>query len=185
MTEQVAEITRHLSATDLGLIGSVPVPRSHVRRISERHRNLARLLATGISNFEAALITGYTEGTVVMLKSDPTFRQLLASYSEKRDAVFEQVYDKLSSIAGEALNIIRERIEEDEEREPGAAPKISFNQLMEVAKLATDRTGHGPTSTRQVNVNVGIADRLEAARKRVVQKQIEATAVEVRDEDAA
>jgi len=179
MTEQATEIVRNLSAEDLGLIGSTPSPKSHVKRISERHRALARLLVTGISNVEAALMTGYSEGTVALLKSDPTFKQLLAVYAEKRDFVFEQVFDKLSNIAGEALDIIRERMEAEPE-------KLSFNQLMDVTKLTTDRIGHGPTATKNVNVNVGVADRLEAARRRVMQsRQIEATAVEVRGEDAA
>ncbi|MBK6911402.1 MAG: hypothetical protein IPH10_10820 [bacterium] len=57
---------------------------------------------------------------------------------------------------------------------------MSVAQLLEVVKTAADRSGNGPQRRNRVNVTVGIADRLEAARKRMLQsKLIEAKAVEV------
>jgi hypothetical protein len=81
----------------------------------------------------------------------------------------------LAQVASTALDIIQDRLEDDE-----TVDKMSVAQLLEVVKTAADRSGNGPSTTQQVNVTVGIADRLEAARKRMLQsKLIEAKAVEV------
>ena len=48
--------------------------------------------------------------------------------------------------------------------------KISVGQLMELTKLGADRTGHGPQSSTNLNVRVDLADRLKAARQRVLER---------------
>jgi coproporphyrinogen III oxidase-like Fe-S oxidoreductase len=46
--------------------------------------------------------------------------------------------------------------------------------LLSVAKFGADRSGHGPQSRQtNVNINVNLADRLSAARKRVSSPQTE------------
>jgi hypothetical protein len=42
---------------------------------------------------------------------------------------------------------------------------------MEITKLGADRTGFGPQSS-QLNVNVDLSGRLEAARKRVAMRKL-------------
>ena len=151
-----------------------PKQLSSLSRLSERHRTLARLLACGKSSGEISTITGYTESRIAILKSDPAMKNLIKHYSEEVDIVFTQTNEKLAQVASTALDVIQDRLEDDE-----AVAAMSVAQLLEVVKTAADRSGNGPAMTQQVNVTVGIADRLEAARKRMLQsKLIEAKAIE-------
>ena len=44
---------------------------------------------------------------------------------------------------------------------------MTTGQLLDIVKMGADRTGHGPqTTATNLNVNVDIAAKLEAARKR-------------------
>jgi len=146
---------------------------SRVRRLSERHRNLARILASGKPDWEAAIITGYTEATVSVLRHDPAFSNLVRHYSEERDLAFLDVQEKMAAVNGTALDELQDRLE----LEPEA---ISTPQLLEIVKVTSDRTGNGPQSSNtQVNINVNMASRLEAARKRIQARVIDAKVEEV------
>jgi hypothetical protein len=87
------------------------------------------------------------------------------------------MYEKLAGMSSEAADLLRERMEEFPE-------EIADGTLLDMVKIGADRSGHGPQSTN-VNVNVNIADRLNAARKRIeATKQIDALAVELKDDVA-
>lgn len=173
-------VVRPLEATDIAKLATErgvqkPKQLSSLSRLSERHRTLARLLACGKSAGEISAITGYTESRISILQSDPAMKNLIRHYAEEVDIVFTQTNEKLAQVASTALDIIQDRLEDDE-----TVDKMSVAQLLEVVKTAADRSGNGPSTTQQVNVTVGIAERLEAARKRMLQsKLIEAKAVEV------
>lgn len=173
------EFVRELDAADiekLSIERGVQKPKqlSSLSRLSERHRTLARLLAVGKSATEVAAITGYTESRIAILKSDPAMQNLIRHYSEEVDIVFTQTNEKLAQVASTALDVLQDRLEDDAQ-----VAEMSVAQLLEVVKTAADRSGNGPSTTQQVNVTVGIADRLEAARKRMLNaKIIEAKAIE-------
>lgn len=155
-------VLRELTPADLAMLdtekGSTT---SHVKRLSQRHHSLARNLASGMSERDAGIICGYSPSRVSILKNDPAFRELLTFYAGEVDLVYQDMHEKLHGIASVALDELQERLEDEPE-------SISVGQLLEVVKIGADRTGHGPqSSTTNVNINVGMADRLQAARDRV------------------
>lgn len=142
-----------------------------IKKLRERHHALARSLASGMSQEDAAIACGLTASRVSILKSDPAFKELLNFYRKDLDNTYRTLHEKLAGVASDAVDELSERLEE-------APETLTTGQLMEVVKLGADRTGHGPSSsTTNVNVNVDMASKLEAARRRVAEqaKTIEGT----------
>ncbi len=133
-----------------------------IKRVSERHHALARLLASGVSVSEAAAILGYTVSRVSVLKQSPAFQELLALYKDTKLQEFADVAAHMAGLSKDALLEIRERLEEKPE-------DFTLKDLRETATMALDRTGHGPTAS-QINVNISadMGDRLEKARTRAL-----------------
>lgn len=152
-----ATVTRALEEADLV---KRPAPgTAHLKKLTQRHHHLARCLARGMRNWEAAAATGYSHITISILRSDPMFRELISAYTEKDDLVLQDFHERLAGLAVDAHDLIRDRMEEN----PDA---ISTNQAIALMELAADRTGYGPASTQNHNHNHNLASRLEAARKR-------------------
>lgn len=167
-----AEIVGAVTQADLELLktekGSKPAP---LKRIGERHHAMARMLASGMKPGEVAVAVGLHPSRVSILQDDPTFQELVAFYRENVDAVYADLHTRLAGMSADAAEELRRRLEENPE-------DLGLNALMEMVKLGADRTGYGPSSKQDVNVNVNIADRLQAARQRFAKvidhaKQIE------------
>ena len=124
---------------------------------------------------DAALACGYVISRVSILKSDPAFQELLVFYREDTDRAYRDMHERMAGLSRDAVDELHARLESDIEAEE---KKISVGQLLEIAKMGADRTGHGPQSSQTVNVNVGIANRLEAARRRVAGRQASETIIE-------
>jgi hypothetical protein len=167
-----AEIVRELDRADLVLLtaekGSKP---SAVKRLTERHHALARCIASGMAPGEAAIVHGYTLSRVSILQGDPAFKELLEFYREDAQRPFRDMHQRLAGISMDAAEELAARLEEDMQTEEIKDKKISVGQLMEITKLGADRTGFGPQATN-LNVNVDMAGRLEAARKRVAMRKL-------------
>jgi hypothetical protein len=174
------DFVRNLTEEDLSNLSAergVQKPRelSSLKMLSERHRNLARLLAMGKSDNECSIITGYTASRISVLKSDPAMKNLIKHYSEEKDIVFVQAHEKMAQVTSTALDVLQERLEDPEQ-----VGEMSTSQLLQIIEVSADRSGLGPSSKSEVQVNLNIADRLEAARRRVhEQRVIEARAVEI------
>lgn len=167
--KEISALTvRELTAEDFAMLGAEKGSESKpLKRLSERHHALARGLASGMGSGEAALVYGYDISRVSILLSDPTFMELMAFYREEKDRAFRSVQDKLAGIASDALDELQTRMEDEPEA-------LSVTQLMALVTMGTDRTGNGPqSSTTNLNVNVGVASRLEEARKRVAERRIQ------------
>ncbi len=135
-----------------------------VKRLTDRHHALARNLAAGMKVGEAAAICGYDISRVSILQGDPTFQELLVFYRENVDAKYAQLHETLAGLSVDAAIELRERLE-------NAPEDLTPGQLIEITKMAADRTGHGPSTTANVNINVGIAKRMEEARRRVAARR--------------
>lgn len=160
-----AAVVRELVESDLVLLNSERgIKPSALKRLTERHHALARNIASGMAVGEAALLQGYTISRVSILQSDPAFKELLGFYREDAQRPYRDLHNRLSGLAMDATEELSNRLEEEPE-------KVSLSQLMELAKMGADRTGHGPSST-SLNVNVDLAGRLEAARKRVAMRKL-------------
>jgi len=162
----VYAVGRELTSEDINKLNverGVQKPLPSIKRLSDRHKNLARLLAAGKSDWDAALICGYAATYVSILKTDPAFIELMKIYGEERDIQFKTATEMLAGMSVDALHIIQEHMENDELME-----KASLGQKLELAKFVTDRSGNGPqTSNTNINLNVDVGNRLEAARKRL------------------
>lgn len=161
---------RELDACDIALLqeekGAKAAP---LKRLSERHHALARCLASGsMSDSEAAVTCGYVLSRVSILKEDPAFKELLSFYRQDVHSKYLDMHGVLAGLSLDAAMELRERLETDMEADE---KKISVGQLMELTKLGADRTGFGPQSS-QLNVNVDMAGRLQAARERVAQRRL-------------
>lgn len=166
--ELVATQVRELTQADLALtkldLGTKAPPR---KKLSERHHALARILASGSSPAAAAVLTGYQLATVSTLQVDPSFKELMSFYRSNVDAQYVALHDIMAGLSKDAALVLRERLEEDPDQ-------VSTQHIVEILKTTADRTGHGPKSTQDVNVNVSLANRLEEARRRVAARVIDA-----------
>lgn len=169
------DISRELDEGDLQRLeeprGATPTP---IKKLRERHHALARLLAGGTPPGEAAIICGYSASRVSILMSDPAFSELVAHY---RETTAERYYDAHAAMAAlhvDAVEVLRERLEE-------APEEFTIGQLIEAGKFSADRTGFGPSTKSEVNVKVGLADRLNQARERVSRMR-DVTPKEIDDE---
>lgn len=158
------EVLGELRSADLELLASGgSVEMQDLKRITDRHHALARALAAGLSESEAAAVTGYTASRISVLKASPAFQDLLALYRKDVEAQFTDFHSRLAGVAADALQLIQDKLESEE------ADDIPLPQLLEVAKMGADRTGFGPTHKQDVTVNINLAERLEAARARARQ----------------
>lgn len=176
------EVVRALTIDDLALLEA---PRSNyktesvIKRLSERHHALARLIATGAKPVEAAAIMSYEIATVYRLSVDPAFKELVEFYRSDVTREMRSTFERLSGLASDAADELQTRLEDEPE-------KFTNNQLLEVIKVGADRTGMGPSSSSvQVSVNLNIAEKMkqarEAARLASQPKIIEGELLPIRD----
>lgn len=133
-----------------------------LKKLRDRHHALAKMLASGMSEGEAAIACGYDNSRISILKSDPSFLELLEFY---RGNSAERHFDRAEMMEGLSRDVIqelRDRLEDDPE-------SFTVNQLESLVKTFADRTGMGPSTKTEVNVKVGLASRLEAAQARAAQ----------------
>lgn len=165
-----AELVREIDTSDLEALANVEKGSKTpaLKRLSERHHALARALASGESPAVAALMCGYELSRVSILQADPAFQELMCFYREEKDRAFRSVQDKLAGIASDALDELQTRLEDEPE-------KLTTGQLMQIVSMGADRTGNGPSSTQNLNVNEGTAQRLAAAQARLKERRQEKT----------
>lgn len=125
-------VERELTPEDLeDLVAAGPLgprPQSAIAKLRYSHHQVARLLTQGASTAEICLITGYAPGTISGLKADPTFKELLATYSTERAVAFADVLERMKTAGISALEEIQERLNSEPE-------KWTKRELMEVAEL--------------------------------------------------
>jgi hypothetical protein len=103
-----------------------------IKRITDRHHALARLLAAGTPEGEAALILGYDNSRVSILKQSPAFQELLALYRAEVDREFATTLDHMAGLSRDALLELRGRLEDEPE-------KFSNRELLSVVNDMVDR----------------------------------------------
>jgi len=129
------EVVREINEGDLQALasknlGSEPPA---LKRITDRHHSLARLLAAGTPEAEAALITGYDISRVSILKNSPAFQELLALYRDESKREFVSVLDQMARVGRTALSLLEDRLED-------APDRFTNNELKNLSIETTDRT---------------------------------------------
>lgn len=156
------EFVRALTPDDLPLLSmdrNSGAKEHALKRLSQRHHALARLIANGTQPDDAAAILSYELATVYRISVDPAFKELVVFYRKQLDVQMRSNHERLVGIAADALDELQTRLEDDPE-------KFTINQLMEVGKMGADRTGNGPSSSSvTVSINMGLADRMKTARE--------------------
>lgn len=129
------EVARQLTEADLVLVQTQPAGDSAppLKRITDRHHSLARLLASGTPEDEAAAIVGYDNSRVSILKQSPAFQELMALYRKEVNHQFSTTLEHMSGLSRDALLELRQRIEEEPE-------KFTVNELKALVVELTDRT---------------------------------------------
>lgn len=132
------EVVRPLTADDLPRLSSncppalrgsnSPAPRQTLSQIRHSHHQLAQLLARGTAQVEASLITGYSQSYISIIKSDPTFCELLAHYATQQEQRFVDVLERLRVLGLSSIDELQSRLES----EPDGWTK---RELMELAEL--------------------------------------------------
>lgn len=133
------EYVRDLTEADLKLMATKPVGSvaPNLKRVTERHHALARLLAIGTKDEEAALIVGYDISRVSILKSDPAFQELLALYQSEVKKEFMTSVQRMGMIAQDALGVLADRLEENPDR-------FTNNELAKISTEFVDRVSDSP-----------------------------------------
>ncbi len=131
-----------------------------IKALRHTHHRLAQMLAVGVDEMVAAKLCNYSISRVSILKSDPSFAELLAHYSA-------EVHDEWADFVGTAANLSMDFLQELQKRLDENPEQFSVNALNEALKTLADRTGHAPVAKSiNVNVNTGLGDKLRAARER-------------------
>lgn len=129
------EVVREITEADLELMATAnmqsgPDP---IKRVTDRHHSLARLLASGVGEGEAATIVGYDRSRVSILKNSPAFRELLDLYRGEVKREFVSVLDHMAGMSRDALLELRNRLDDNPDR-------FSNKDLKELVTEFTDRT---------------------------------------------
>lgn len=136
-----------------------------IQRIRDPHHALARALASGVRQFEAAARCGYSVNRVSQLEKDPAFRELVAYYRDLVAASFkeevDEYYQLLASNAAKAERMIADKLDTADD----AGEALPTRELIAISRDSADRIGYGKKQTN-LNVNVDFAAQLEKAIQR-------------------
>lgn len=162
--EVSVEFVRELTAEDLRTPPTQVQTAAPIKALRDTHHALARLLATGMSEHEASLQTGYSPSRISILKADPTFMELLEFYRERGEGAVSDFRERMAVVGLTALAELGERLEEKPE-------DFSPALLKDIVKDMADRTGHAPQKgpSQVTNINIGLSERMAAARERTAQ----------------
>lgn len=105
-----------------------PRPRKNLKQIRHSHHQLARLLAEGVAQEEAGLITGYSPAYISVMKTDEAFKGLVDYYATQREIKFVDVVDRMRSLGLSTLDELQSRLETEPE-------EWTRRELMEMAEL--------------------------------------------------
>jgi len=116
-----------LSTTDRGMVAP------DLKKLTDRHHALARLIAAGMSESDASITLGYSNSRISIIKQSPAFQELLSLYRDEVNREFATNLEHMSGLSRDALLELRDRIEED----PG---KFSNRELLSITTDMSDRS---------------------------------------------
>jgi len=129
------EVVRELADLDFQLLASTDrgMVAPDLKKLTDRHHALARLLAAGMTEADACVTLGYCSSRVSIIKQSPAFVELLALYRNEVNREFATNLDHMSGLSRDALLELRDRIEDD----PG---KFSNRELLSITTDLSDRS---------------------------------------------
>lgn len=167
-----ASITRQLTEADIKALwdapeGSLRSSVTTIQKLRTSHHMLAKLIADGVSNNDAALITGYSISYISTIKNEPMFQDLVQHYTSMKAEVYLDVHQRLASLGLDIVEEIQERLATEPE-------SFALRDLKELGELALDRSGAGPTSNVKHQHTVALVnpDQLARIKNEVAAKQV-------------
>lgn len=143
------EVLDAIDVSDLVERAASPISTSEapsIAKLRQIHHEIARLLASGLNETEVAASTGYSISRVSILKQDPSFKELLAYYSQKSEEVFIDVRKRLAMLGTDAVAELQDRLDFKPD-------SLTNTQLIEITKATLDRAGYNPVAKSE-NVQV-------------------------------
>lgn len=137
-----------------------------IQKLKQSHHTLARLLAEGTTQVEAAAITGYSLSRISVLKLDPAFCELMEYYSTQQKEIYLNVHQRLASLGLDALEELHDRL-----NDPSQTP-MSNKELQDLVALSFDRAGYGPRSTKVNEFKFSLDGLLDAVKEEVTGRQL-------------
>lgn len=179
LADLLITITRALDEGDVERLrtpdplNSSPIP---LKSLRASHHQAAQLLAAGRGEQEVALITGYSPSRISILKSDPAFQELLASYGSIRQNIFVDTLERMKILGLSTLDELQERLETSPER-------WSNRELMEMADLllvkprgANGQSAFAPSGGAGAGGSLGVAIQVQFVKSETPQLIIEGQA---------
>ncbi len=167
----VADLVRPLAPADLPLLqGDLGVKPQALKKIRTVHHQTARLLATGMKAVEVGAHVGLSQSRISILLQDPAFAELVSFYTEREDARFISVQEKLIALGLDAAGELHERLLDSPEE---FTPKA----LIEIMSQALDRGGASAAKKSEHHLVLSSED--------LQQLKAAATADNVRSRDAS
>jgi hypothetical protein len=120
------------------------------QKLRSTHHRLAQLIASGMKQVDASLITGYSQSRISTFMQDPGFLELVANYKNQKDAVFVDAQERLAALCITATEILQERLEENPEG-------ISVRELNEIISETGDRSIAPKKNTTKIDQNVTLS----------------------------
>lgn len=143
------EVLDAIDVSDLVERAASPLATSEapsIAKLRQIHHEIARLLASGLNETEVAASTGYSISRISILKQDPSFKELLAYYSQKSEEVFIDVRKRLAMLGTDAVAELQDRLDYKPD-------SLTNTQLIEITKATLDRAGYNPVAKSE-NVQV-------------------------------
>lgn len=133
-------VVREATEADIELALTQPAGETppELKRITDRHHMLARLLASGMTEEEASVHTGYSLSRISILKNSPAFVELQELYRDKASENFYSLYEHMGGLSKDALALLRERVEENPDR-------MTTTELLKIIETMSDRAADNPT----------------------------------------
>lgn len=153
--------------TGLSEEGSRPEENSKpalITQLRDTHHRLARCLASGMTQAQAALQTGYSQSRISILTADPSFKDLIAIYRKEGNEEYTTFQSLATGNMIRAERIIADSLEAVAERDTPLSP-AELRPIFEVSSARMDRFGY-PAHSVGHNVNHELAGRLKSARLR-------------------
>ena len=145
---------RDLTEADMEALASMPrgAPPRLLQRIHSSHHSLARCLAAGMKQNQAALVTGYSPVRISYLQRDPAFVALVADYRTEAKGAFADLAERMADMSLDAMEILQERLQDSPET-------FTIPVLLDLIRAFADRTGHGPGQDVNFKMSVDLIDR--------------------------
>jgi hypothetical protein len=158
------EVVRNIEPRDLPLLAQelreknwqISAPERSLSTLRTGHQQLAQLLASGINDLDASMITGRSVTSIRTLRVDPAFKELLVYYAEQQEQIKFDAYTRLVTLGGTAMDVLQERLEDQPD-------KFTNNELRQIVESTMDRSaapakgdprlGAGQTAGLNVNIN--------------------------------